>query len=214
MNPRNFSNVIFLLIANSNDKRLFELTVKEHGKAIRGVCARSLLYSAIGFALLIYFAPVATTHPFMGSVFLVLSVIILLLGVTHKSNTDGKKRWLIIQGALFYGVSTLNDGTSVLSAVAHILGYGAIAFLMAATLSATLMARRVFGAILDKPEYDDTYYSSYAEKLQAESADEPWFDPDNEMWFNRLSEDDEFALRQRFKEAGRLNDYFKGELVV
>jgi hypothetical protein len=81
MTQKKFSEVIFLLLANSNDKRSFDLIVKQHATALSGVCARSLMYSAIGFALLIYFAPVPASNIVMGNFILVCSVIMLSFGI-------------------------------------------------------------------------------------------------------------------------------------
>tara|TARA_Y100001973_G_C5149072_1_gene307076 strand:+ start:117 stop:758 length:642 start_codon:yes stop_codon:yes gene_type:complete len=213
MTQKKFSEVIFLLLANSNDKRSFDLIVKQHATALSGVCARSLMYSAIGFALLIYFAPVPASNIVMGNFILVCSVIMLSFGIFHKNNTDGQKRLLILQGALFYGASSLPSDASGVSTVFILVGYFFAAFLMAAIFSATLSARRFFKEIIEQPVYDRTLYNCYTQQLQAESAEEPWYDPLNEMWCNRLPEDEEFELRQKFNDAGRLDDYIDGKMA-
>jgi hypothetical protein len=56
----------------------------------------------------------------------------------------------------------------------------------------------------------ECYFESPLEKLMAECSNDAWFDPCNDIWQNRLCEKKEFELRQKFKEAGRLEDYFDG----
>ena len=54
-------------------------------------------------------------------------------------------------------------------------------------------------------------YGSFMNQLACEAMSKPWFDPDDEIWANRFSVADEFALKAKFKAAGRLDDYLDGE---
>jgi hypothetical protein len=69
-------------------------------------------------------------------------------------------------------------------------------------------------AILDLVEFDSDSYESLTHQLQCESASQPWFDPDDEIWMNRSSEDEEFTLKERFIKAGKLDDYLDGETEI
>lgn len=212
MTHKNFSEVIFLLFSHHNDKELFEITVKENAKAITGVFARLSLYAALGLACLIYLMPFEHSASMITTTGYYLWVIaFLFFGAFHRSNTDGKKQLLIILGSIFYGASSINFSDFLIFEVLKFFGLSLCAFIMSAILSICLALRRYFNAIIEQPEYDREFYSSYLESLQAESASEAWFDPLNDMWCNRLSEDEEFALRLKFNDVGRLDDYINGD---
>mgnify|MGYP003671054654 CR=1 FL=1 len=49
------------------------------------------------------------------------------------------------------------------------------------------------------------------EEVWDEERAKPWFDPLNDEWMNRFSEEKEFDLYNTFKIAGRLEDYRNGE---
>lgn len=72
----------------------------------------------------------------------------------------------------------------------------------------------LLSAILDLVEFDSDSYESLTHQLQCESASQPWFDPDNEIWMNRSSEDEEFDLKKQFINAGKINDYLDGETQI
>lgn len=135
----------------------------------------------------------------------------LSFGALHRSNTDGKKRLSIIIGSILYGASAINFSDLSIFEVFKFLGLGFVAFIMSAIVSVCLSLRRFFNNIIEQPEYDRKLYGSHIESLQAESASEAWFDSLNEMWWNRFSEDKEFDLREKFNDAGRLNDYINGD---
>lgn len=69
-------------------------------------------------------------------------------------------------------------------------------------------------ALLDLIEFDSDNYESITHQLQCEAANFPWYDPDEEIWMNRLSIDDEFAIKAQFTAAGKLNDYLDGEFKL
>lgn len=212
MTHKNFSEVIFLLFSHHNDKERFDITVKQNAKTITGVFARLSLYSALGFACLVYLMPIEHAVSFMtASLYYLWVSVFLLFGVFYRSYNDGKKRLSIIIGSIFYGSSSLHFSDFSILDVFKFLGFGLSAFMMSAIFSICISLRRFFNGIIEQPEYDKNLYSSYAEYLQHESANEPWFDPLNEMWCNRLPEDDEFSLRERFDSAGRLDEYFEGK---
>lgn len=69
-------------------------------------------------------------------------------------------------------------------------------------------------ALLDLIEFDSDNYESLTHQLQCECASQPWFEPDDEIWMNRFSEAEEFALKAQFINAGKINDYLDGETEV
>lgn len=73
---------------------------------------------------------------------------------------------------------------------------------------------RLLDTLMSLIEFDSDNYESITHQLQCESANQPWFDPDDEIWMNRLSEDEEFALKKQFINAGKVNDYLDGETEV
>lgn len=74
-----------------------------------------------------------------------------------------------------------------------------------------VLHQKLSDAQLDLFEFDSEHYESPLHQMQCEASSQPWFDPDNDMWMNRFSDEKEFALRQQFKDAGRLDDYLDGE---
>lgn len=57
-------------------------------------------------------------------------------------------------------------------------------------------------------------FKNFVEFLEAEDSHLPWFDPSDEMWCNRLTEEEEIALKARFETLGRLQDYLDGDTEI
>lgn len=51
-------------------------------------------------------------------------------------------------------------------------------------------------------------------ELAADFADEVWFDPDNDEWMNRGTEEEEYNLRSKLESVGRLEDYRNGVTII
>lgn len=73
---------------------------------------------------------------------------------------------------------------------------------------------RLLDTLMSLIEFDSDNYESITHQLQCEAANFPWYDPDEEIWMNRLSTDEEFAIKAQFTAAGKLNDYLDGEFKL